>query len=109
MKKVKISAISLLIIAAFFSCSKNDDSSNDNTAPVITITGSNPIVSQKDSAYIDPGATAIDDVDGDITGQIVTTDNVNIHVIGTYNVNNSVSDKAGNTAKASREVKVLIY
>ncbi|MDD4304461.1 MAG: GLUG motif-containing protein, partial [Patescibacteria group bacterium] len=47
----------------------------DNTSPVITILGSNPLSIYKGDSYYDEGATATDAVDGDITNDIVTTSN----------------------------------
>ena len=100
--------LSLLIILT--SCNKDDkESSSDTTAPVITILPPNPIYSQKDSTYVDPGATAIDDVDGDITANIETTSNINIHVEADYQFNYRVSDRAGNLADTFRVVKVRVF
>ena len=43
----------------------------DSSAPVITLLGANPLPIEFGSVYTDPGATATDDVDGDLTGSIV--------------------------------------
>jgi len=100
--------LSFLIILS--SCNKDDkESSSDTTAPVITILGYNPVASPKDSTYVDAGATAIDDVDGDITANIETTSNINIHVEGDYQFNYRVSDRAGNLADTFRVVKVRVF
>src|SRR3989304_2362890 len=48
----------------------------DITPPVITILGSNPIDHTINTSYTDAGATALDNVDGDITANIITTNNV---------------------------------
>lgn len=50
------------------------------------------------SAYIDPGATATDDVSGDVTAAIVVDNQVNTAVVGTYQVRYSVADRAGNVS-----------
>ena len=42
----------------------------DNTAPVITLLGANPLQLTVGDVYSDPGATAIDNVDGVITASI---------------------------------------
>jgi hypothetical protein len=45
-----------------------DDNSNaDTTGPVITITGDASESVNQDEVYLDPGATASDAVDGDVT------------------------------------------
>jgi large repetitive protein len=80
----------------------------DVTPPVITITGDNPLNWPFGLAYMDPGATASDETDGDITGNVVTdASNVDINTLGTYQVTYNVSDAAGNDAtEAIRTVEV---
>jgi hypothetical protein len=83
----------------------------DNTPPVITILGNNPYIYciqiPETPPYTDPGATALDDEDGDITSSITTTSDVDVNASGNYHVNYTVTDKAGNTTQASREVQVM--
>ncbi len=50
--------------------------------------------------------TARDDVEGDLTDQILTSGTVNTTAVGTYWIEYTVSDKAGNTSTVSRTVKV---
>ena len=50
------------------------------------------------SVYTDQGATAEDNIDGDISGSIVVTNDVNTARPGTYTVTYNVSDFAGNPA-----------
>ena len=74
----------------------------DNTdliAPVITLDGSSSINLFIDDTYLEPGATATDDVDGDISDQIVIDATaVNTTVAGTYSVTYNVNDASGNAA-----------
>ena len=80
----------------------------DTTIPVITRLGTNPIEVTVDTTYTDPGATALDDRDGDITANIVTNNPVNINVIGAYVVVYNVDDAAGNSAiQVTRTVNVV--
>ena len=79
----------------------------DTTPPVITLVGANPVDVLVDTAYADAGATANDDVDGDITGNIITTNPVDISTVGSYIVTYDVQDAAGNSAtQVSRTVNV---
>jgi hypothetical protein len=78
----------------------------DNTPPVITIIGDNPLNHIYGSTYTDLGATAYDNVDGDITSAIVVTNTVNANNVGTYEVIYKVSDSRGNSATAVRTVLV---
>ncbi|TLY06534.1 MAG: DUF5011 domain-containing protein, partial [Thaumarchaeota archaeon] len=70
----------------------------DTTPPVITLVGSNPVTVQFGSTYTDAGATATDNIDGNITPSIVTVNPVNTGVAGTYFVTYNVKDAAGNSA-----------
>ncbi len=80
----------------------------DTTAPVITLLGDNPITLTLGTDYTEYGATALDDVDGDITGSIVITNPVNVYVLGTYTVRYNVQDSAGNSAvEVTRTVNVI--
>lgn len=78
----------------------------DSSGPLITITGSNPVFLQG-SSYIDAGATAQDDVDGNLTSSIETTSNVNASLTGDYTVTYKVTDSQGNTSTAQRTVKII--
>ena len=79
----------------------------DTTSPVITVTGDNPATVEMGSPYIEVGATASDNVDGDLTSDIVITGTVNTSVVGTYTITYSVTDAAGNTGTATRTVNVV--
>ena len=79
----------------------------DTTPPVITLNGANPMTVYLGQSYSEPNATAFDNVDGDLTSQIVITGAVNTSVVGTYTVTYSVSDNAGNSASAIRTVNVV--
>lgn len=80
----------------------------DTTAPVITLNGSATINLQQGDAFTDPGATATDNVDGDLTSSIVVGgDTVDTNVVGTYVITYNVSDAAGNAAvEVTRTVNV---
>ena len=80
----------------------------DTTAPVITLNGSATINVNVGSSFTDPGATATDNVDGNLTSSIVVTGSVNTSSVGTYTLNYNVSDAAGNAAtQVSRTVNVV--
>jgi len=79
----------------------------DDTPPVITLLGDPEVTTECGSAYNDAGATATDIPDGDLTAQIVVTNNVNIAVVGDYTVDYSVTDSSNNTTTAQRIVHVV--
>ena len=80
----------------------------DTTAPVITLTGSSTINLTVGDTFTDPGATATDNVDGDLTSSITTSGTVNTSTAGTYTIDYSVSDAASNTASVQRTVIVSV-
>jgi hypothetical protein len=71
----------------------------DIVPPVITLRGPASVTLPVGSAYVENGASAWDDVDGDISSRIRIQSNVNTAVAGTYAVTYTVSDLAGNAAK----------
>jgi len=80
----------------------------DTTPPVITITGGTPITVFVGSTYIDQGATAMDNISGNVTPAINTTGlPIDTSATGTFSVVYTVSDNAGNIAVATRTVEVI--
>ncbi|WP_299251894.1 DUF5011 domain-containing protein [uncultured Aquimarina sp.] len=80
----------------------------DNVAPVITLIGAPSVLVQLGGSYTDSGATASDNVDGNLTSEIVTTGVVDLNTVGTYTITYNVSDSAGNEAtEVTREVIVF--
>jgi len=71
----------------------------DTVAPVITLLGNATMNIMVGDTFTDPGATATDDVDGDITASIVVAgDVVDVNTAATYTITYNVSDAAGNAA-----------
>ncbi|NJD53620.1 MAG: PGF-pre-PGF domain-containing protein [Candidatus Methanoperedens sp.] len=80
----------------------------DTVAPVITLRGPNPVSVETGSSYTDAGATALDDVDGNITSSIITVNHVKTAVVGTYTVTYNVKDSNNNNAdQKTRTVNVV--
>lgn len=80
----------------------------DTKPPVITINGANPISVVQNTTFTDPGVTAIDNVDGDISANVQTGGTfVNTSTPGNYTITYDVSDASGNAAtQVSRTVTV---
>jgi len=77
------------------------------TAPVITLIGSSTISLGLTSTYIEDNATAIDNIDGDISANIDINSTVNTAVEGNYSVSYNVSDEDNNTAiEVNRTVSI---
>jgi hypothetical protein len=89
----------------------NDSAGNlglgDAVAPVITLNGAASVDVPSGTAYTDAGATAADNIDGDISASITVSNSVNTAVVGSYTVTYNVEDFAGNAAvQVSRTVNV---
>lgn len=78
---------------------------DDIVKPVITLTGSTINIYVND-AFVDPGFTANDETDGDITSKVTVSSNVDTTRAGTYEVTYTVSDNAGNKTVVKRSVYV---
>jgi len=78
----------------------------DTTAPMITLTGSSTVYLGSGITFTDPGATATDNIDGDLTSSIITSGTIDYSKTGTYSITYSVSDIVGNSASVTRTVVV---
>ena len=79
----------------------------DKKAPEITLNGDAEMTVEAGSKFSDPGYTATDNYDGDLTDNVkVSGDKVDKDKAGKYTVTYEVSDSSGNKAKATRVVSV---
>ncbi|WP_199438531.1 immunoglobulin-like domain-containing protein [Vibrio owensii] len=79
---------------------------SDLTGPVITLVGANPLTIFEGDVYTDQGATALDNVDGDVSGDLQSSIVVDSSTPGTYTAKYYVYDAAGNYSEISRDVIV---
>jgi len=77
-----------------------------NTPPIITLLGDNPTNITVGETFNEPGATAIDLEDGDLTDSIITTGTVDTATVGTYTITYTVTDSGGLTDTKTRTVNV---
>ena len=56
----------------------------DSTPPVITLLGDNPVTLEFGTPYAEPGYTASDVCEGDLTAEVVVTGTVDHTTLGTY-------------------------
>lgn len=78
----------------------------DRIPPTLTLIGEASITIPAGGFYEEAGATATDDIDGDLNDSIDITGTVNTAVVGSYAISYSVDDRAGNTSTAQRTVQV---
>jgi hypothetical protein len=80
----------------------------DNSPPLITLNGDTSVQVRLGDSYNEEGATATDNIDGDITQSItIGGDTVDVNTPGTYIITYYVSDLAGNAQSISRTVEVF--
>ena len=79
---------------------------DDPVAPVITLIGGELDV-QKGEPFVDPGYTASDNCDGDLTAAVTVAGEVNMDKAGVYKLTYTVADSYGNTHTLERVVTVF--
>lgn len=80
----------------------------DAAAPVITLNGENPLYLLVNEAFVEPGFSAMDDVDGDLTGEVAVTGSVTAGELGVYTLKYNVSDSSQHAAlEVTRQVRVV--
>lgn len=95
MKYLNVFKLLIFGIVAFClsMCKKVDD-----IPPVITLIGPDSVAHILNEPYIDQGAKAFDETEGDITSKMFVKVNVNENKVGDYLVNFRAVDESGNEA-----------
>ena len=76
----------------------------DTTPPTITLSGDAEMRVEQGTDFTDPGATANDDTDGDVT--VTVSGAVDTATAGVYTLTYTATDAAGNEASSERIVTV---
>lgn len=79
---------------------------HDPIAPVLELAGGETITVLKGTEYQEPGFSAQDNCEGDITSKVVVSGEVDTGKLGSYELTYTVTDAYGNEATAKRTVKV---
>jgi formylglycine-generating enzyme required for sulfatase activity len=79
---------------------------NDVDLPVLTLNGPKSISLLTGTAWTDPGFSATDDLDGNLTAVVDVNGTVNVATPGAYFITYKATDSAGNFATAQRVVTV---
>ncbi|MFA5409388.1 MAG: immunoglobulin-like domain-containing protein, partial [Bacilli bacterium] len=86
---------------------ESDKFNIDKEKPIITLTGDNEITIGVGDAYTDQGATATDNIEGNLTGSIEKVGSVDITKIGEYTLTYTVKDATGNESSKTRIIHVI--
>ncbi len=79
----------------------------DPTPPEITLAGDDTVEIYTATTYEEPGFTAWDNNEGDITDRVTVEGTVNPYISGTYTLTYTVADVYQNTTTVTRTVKVI--
>ena len=79
----------------------------DITPPVINLTDSDTISINYKSEYKEPGFSAIDNYDGDVTDNVEIINDIDTSKLGKYNINYKVKDSFNNETIKTRTVSVV--
>ena len=80
---------------------------DDFVAPAISLNGKSNLYIKIGESFVDPGFSAKDNVDGDLTSKVKVTGTVDTNKMGRNTITYTVSDKSGNTTSVSRSI--LVY
>ncbi len=82
---------------------------DDSSAPVVTLSGPSEMTITVGAAYNDPGYSASDDTDGNLSSQVTTMGEVDTATPGVYQVLYKVTDSFGNVSSTVvRKVNVVL-
>ena len=97
-------SIPLLCAAVLSVCSAGDVVNGDTTPPAITLNVAGTVTLFDGDDYVEAGAVAIDDNDGELT--VIVSGEVGSEA-GTYIITYTATDSSGNTAQVTLEVIVI--
>ena len=78
----------------------------DNKSPQITLKGKSRIVIKLNGHYQEPGYTAYDNYEGDMTNKVYISGKVNTKKAGVYKLTYNLSDSSGNFTSVERFIQV---
>lgn len=78
----------------------------DTLAPVMTMNGDSEMYISAGKTFTDPGVTALDQGDGDLTDAVEVSGSVDVYHAGEYTLTYTSTDQAGNSTSLQRLVHV---
>lgn len=100
--------LAILLAAAYFMYQSYLEKNKDEEAPVITLKGEESMTLVVGDEYVEPGFTAADNKDGDITDKVWTEGSVDTSKAGTYHISYYAQDQKENLTRVRRTVTVLV-
>jgi hypothetical protein len=97
----------VIIVSTLSACGQSgDDEPTLNSPPTISLNGDATVSILFGGAFNDPGATATDAEDGNLTSRIAVVSDLDTGVAGDYTITYTATDSAGASASLSRIVTV---
>lgn len=85
---------------------ENIDTEKNSVPPTITLTGEKLYILNYGETFNEPGFSAQDDIDGDLTYNVKISSTLADYKAGTHIITYSVKDSSGNTASTERHVLI---
>lgn len=77
------------------------------TPPEISLIGKSKLYHPIGQEFVDPGYNALDNADGDITGQVSVSSDLDPNIEGIYTLTYTVTDSSNNVSTRTRSVQVF--
>jgi len=108
----RVRGLVLLLSLAISACGGGSDSEQTsslsaNQPPSINLSGAASVQLVVGSSYSDPGASAADAEDGDLSGSIQVESDLDTSRAGSYRITYTVTDSAGASASVTRTIEVV--
>lgn len=78
----------------------------DTTSPIISLKGKTELILYKGDKYVEPGYSAEDNYDGDITKSVTVEGNIDINKEGKYELIYKLKDSSNNSSEVKRIITV---
>jgi hypothetical protein len=105
MNKSLVKMFEFVVLIALLACSGSGDP--ENKPPQITLIGDSTVEISVGGNYVDAGAVATDEEDGDISDKIVTVNPVDTNLPGTHMIRYNVTDTDGSSAPEVKRTVIV--
>jgi len=79
----------------------------DDTGPIISLFSPEVVRMDQNEAYIEPGYVAMDDIDGDVTGSVVTQSDLDTQKSGIYHMTYHGTDSMDNPSDPAERIIIV--
>lgn len=98
----------LIIILSFLGYRACYNKKVEKKFPILTLNGPKIVTIEMGEVYEEQGYTAIDPLDGDITEEVVTENNIDYSTPGTYQITYQITNSSGIKIKEKRFITIIL-